>query len=93
MVRIRLTRLGAKKKPFYRVVVSDSKAPRNGRFIEQIGYYDPKTNPSTIKIDLARVDYWVGVGAQPSDTVASIVKRAKKELGAPAPASTEGSAA
>ena len=77
MVRIRLTRLGAKKKPFYRVIVADSRAPRDGSNIEQIGYFDPMTSPPVIKIDLSRVDHWSGVGAQPSDTVRDLIKKAR----------------
>lgn len=77
MVRIRLTRLGAKKKPFYRVVVADSRAPRDGNNIEQVGYFDPMTEPPVIKLDLARVDHWIGVGAQPSDTVSDLIRKAR----------------
>lgn len=77
MVRIRLTRLGAKKKPFYRVVVADSRAPRDGSNIEQIGYFDPMSTPPVVKLDLARVDHWIGVGAQPSDTVRDLIKKAR----------------
>lgn len=77
MVRLRLTRMGAKKRPFYRVIAADARAPRDGRFIEQLGYYDPMTDPFTLKLDLERVDYWVGVGAQPSDTVARLITRAR----------------
>ena len=77
MVRLRLTRMGRKKRPFYRIVAADSRAPRDGRHIEILGYYDPMTEPSTIKVDLDRVDYWVGVGASPSDTVSSLIKRAR----------------
>ena len=77
MVRLRLTRMGRKKRPFYRIVAADSRAPRDGRHIEILGYYDPMTEPSTIKVDLDRVDYWVGVGASPSDTVSNLIKRAR----------------
>lgn len=77
MVRIRLTRLGAKKKPFYRVIVADSRAPRDGSHIEQLGHFDPLSTPPVIKIDLARVDHWIGVGAQPSDTVADLIKKVR----------------
>lgn len=83
MVRIRLTRLGAKKKPFYRVIVTDSRSPRDGRSIEQIGFYNPMAEPPALQIDLARVDHWIGHGAQPSDTVSDLIKRAR----AAAPAS------
>ena len=71
--RIRLRRMGAKKAPFYRIVVADSRFPRDGRFIEEIGYYDPTKNPSLIKIDAERAKYWIGTGAQPSDTVKSLM--------------------
>ncbi len=75
MVRIRLTRLGAKKKPFYRMIVTDQRSPRDGRFLEQLGWYDPKTNPLKTSLDLARVDHWIALGAQPTDTAASLIKR------------------
>lgn len=78
MVRLRLARLGAKKNPFYRVVASDSRSPRNGRFIEKLGFYDPKSNPIVVTLDLSRVDYWLSVGAQPSETVANLITRARK---------------
>ncbi len=74
-VRIRLTRMGRKKRPFYRIVVADSRAPRDGRFIEHVGYYDPLKDPAEVKVEEERVLYWLGVGAQPSDTVRSILKR------------------
>ena len=77
MVRLRLTRMGAKKKPFYRVVASDSRSPRDGRCIEQLGYYDPMKEPLLIKLDLDRVDYWLGVGARPSETVERLITRAR----------------
>ena len=76
-VRIRLTRMGRKKNPFYRVVAADSRAPRDGRHIEILGHYDPMTSPKVIKLDLDRIDYWLGVGAQPSDTAAGLIKRAR----------------
>ncbi|MEN9786064.1 MAG: hypothetical protein RLZZ299_1328 [Pseudomonadota bacterium] len=77
MVRIRLARLGAKKKPFYRVVVADSRAPRDGAALEILGHYNPMTQPATVQIDLARADHWIGHGAQPSETVANLLKRAR----------------
>jgi small subunit ribosomal protein S16 len=77
MVRIRLTRRGAKKKPFYRVVAADSRSPRDGRFIEQLGYYDPMKEPFILKLDLDRIDHWIGKGAQPSETVARLITRAR----------------
>jgi len=86
MVKIRLRRMGAKKAPFYRVVVADSRSPRDGRFIEEIGTYNPVVNPAEIKIDLARVEYWIKNGAQPTDTVRALVRRVKEKAAA-APAS------
>ena len=74
MVKIRLRRLGSKKNPFYRVVVADSRYPRDGRFIEEIGTYDPLTNPSTIKIDAEKAAKWLANGAQPTDTVKELLK-------------------
>ena len=73
-VKIRLRRMGAKKAPFYRVVVADSRSPRDGRFIEEIGYYNPTTEPATVKIDAEAAKKWIGNGAQPTDTVRSILK-------------------
>jgi small subunit ribosomal protein S16 len=81
MVRIRLTRIGAKKKPFYRLVASDQRSPRDGRFIEQLGWYDPLKNPHQVKFDLARIDHWLSVGAQPTDTAAKLIKKARAEAG------------
>ncbi|MBE6670651.1 MAG: 30S ribosomal protein S16 [Ruminococcaceae bacterium] len=75
MVKIRLKRVGAKKKPFYRVVVADSRSPRNGRFIEEIGYYNPLTNPAEIKIDAEKATKWLGNGAQPTETVRALLKK------------------
>jgi len=74
MVKIRLKRMGAKKAPFYRVVVADSRYPRNGRFIDEIGTYDPKTDPSTINIDSEKAQKWIATGAQPTDTVKELLK-------------------
>jgi small subunit ribosomal protein S16 len=74
--KIRLKRLGAKKAPFYRVVVADSRSPRDGRFIEEIGYYDPTKDPAVIKIDEERAKYWVSTGAQPSETVKALLTKA-----------------
>jgi small subunit ribosomal protein S16 len=74
-VKIRLKRMGAKKTPFYRIVVSDSRTPRNGRFIEEIGYYNPLTDPAEIKVDNERAKYWLSNGAQPSDTVRALLKK------------------
>lgn len=75
MVKIRLRRIGAKKRPFYRLVVADARSPRDGRFIEQLGYYDPLTQPATVKIDTEKVLAWLGKGAQPSDTARSLLKQ------------------
>ena len=75
MVKIRLKRVGAKKKPFYRVVVADSRSPRNGRFIEEIGYYNPLTEPAEIKIDAEKATKWLGNGAQPTETVRALLKK------------------
>ncbi len=74
MVKIRLKRMGAKKQPFYRIIVADSRSPRDGKFIEQIGTYDPKANPSLINIDTEKVKKWLGNGAQPTDTVKKLLK-------------------
>ena len=75
MVRIRLRRQGAKKKPSYRIVVADSRAPRDGRYIENIGFYDPRTDPPTVRIKADRALYWLGVGAQPTDPVLRLLKK------------------
>ena len=69
MVKIRLRRLGAKKNPFYRIVVADSRYPRDGRFIEELGYYDPTVEPSVVKVDAEKVQKWIASGAQPTETV------------------------
>ena len=76
MVKIRLRRMGAKKAPFYRVVVADSRFARDGRFIEEIGYYDPTKEPSVVKIDAEKAKQWLDIGAQPTDTVREILKKA-----------------
>ncbi len=73
-VKIRLARHGAKKRPFYRVVVADERMPRDGRFIEQVGIYNPLTHPHVIEIDLDKVDAWIAKGAKPSDKVASLIE-------------------
>lgn len=73
-VKIRLRRMGAKKAPFYRIVVADSRYPRDGRFIEEIGYYDPTKEPSVVKVDAEKAKAWIANGAQPTDTVKKILK-------------------
>ena len=76
-VKIRLKRLGSKKNPFYRVVVADERSPRDGRFIEEIGYYNPLTNPVDIKIDAEKATKWLSNGAQPTETVRSLLKKSE----------------
>ena len=83
MVKIRLKRMGANKKPFYRIVVADSRTSRNGKFIEEIGYYNPLKEPPVIKIDGERAEYWLGQGAQPTDTVKTLLKKAGANAQAP----------
>ena len=75
MVKIRLRRMGSKKNAFYRVVVADSRSPRDGRFIEELGYYNPLTDPATIKINEEQAKKWIADGAQPTETVRSIFKK------------------
>ena len=77
MLAIRLARIGKKKRPFYRVVVLDKRKPRNGRTVEVVGTYDPLKKPAEIKLDADRVKYWIGQGAQPSDTVRSFIRAQK----------------
>ncbi len=79
MVKIRMTRLGDNKSPFYRVVVADQRRARDGKFIEQIGTYNPLTTPEEIKIDVERANYWIKNGAQPSDTVKVLLKKAAEK--------------
>ena len=74
-VKITLRRMGAKKAPFYRVVVADSRFPRDGRFIEEIGYYDPTKEPAVVKIDAEKAQKWIANGAQPTDTVKALLKK------------------
>lgn len=76
MVKIRMTRLGKHKKPFYRIIVADAKARRDGPFIEILGTYDPMTEPSTLKVDVERAKHWISNGAQPSVTVQKLLKKA-----------------
>ena len=76
MVKIRLRRMGAKKAPFYRIVVADSRYPRDGRFIEEIGIYDPVAEPATLKVDVDRAQAWIKTGAQPTETVRDLLIKA-----------------
>ena len=75
MVKIRLRRMGAKKAPFYRIVVADSRYPRDGRFIEEIGTYNPVVSPAELKVDVERAQAWIKTGAQPTDTVRALLKK------------------
>lgn len=77
MVKIRLRRMGSKKAPYYRIVVADSRSPRDGRFIEEIGTYDPLSESEKLKVDLERAKYWIANGAQPTDTVRGLLKKAE----------------
>lgn len=77
-VKIRLARHGAKKAPYYRVIVADSRSPRDGRFIEEVGRYNPLTKPAMVKLDMEKIDTWISNGAQPTDTVARLIKTAKE---------------
>jgi small subunit ribosomal protein S16 len=79
-VSIRLRREGSLNHPYYKVIVADNRSPRDGKFIEQIGNYDPKKAGDNSNIDLSRVDYWISCGAQPSDTVRSLIKKARKNV-------------
>ena len=76
MVKIRLRRMGAKKAPYYRIIVADSRSPRDGRCIEEIGIYDPLTEPATIAVDAEKAQQWIKNGAQPTDTVKALLKKA-----------------
>jgi small subunit ribosomal protein S16 len=78
MVKIRLKRVGTKHKPAYRIVIADSRAPRDGRAIEEVGYYNPGYKGDPLYVNLERVDYWLKCGAQPTETVAALIKRARK---------------
>ncbi len=77
-VKIRLARHGAKKRPYYRIVVADSRAPRDGRFVDEVGRYNPCTEPAMVKFDMEKVDQWISNGAQPTDTVARLLKQARE---------------
>jgi small subunit ribosomal protein S16 len=83
-VRIRMKRVGAKNAPYFRIVVADSRSPRDGKFIEEIGTYQPLKKGENYKVDLERANYWISKGAQPSDTVASFLKRSVRAVPAPA---------
>lgn len=78
MLVIRLTRIGTKKRPTYRVVVTEARTPRDSRVVERLGYYNPKTQPATLKVDRERVSHWLKAGAQPSATVKSLLKKYKE---------------
>ncbi len=78
-VKIRLTRQGTKKRPFYRIVAADTQFPRDGRFLEVLGTYNPMTEPASVTLKQDRIDYWLGTGAKPSDTVKSILKKQPRE--------------
>jgi small subunit ribosomal protein S16 len=91
-VRVRLTRVGSKKNPIWRVVVADQRSPRDGRFIETIGQYNPQTDPSTIRIDSERLEHWIARGAQPTNTVKQLMK-AQTKSGGPTPLETPAAAA
>jgi small subunit ribosomal protein S16 len=84
MVSIRLMRMGGKKRPIYRVVVADSRRFRDGKIIERLGSYDPQPEAPEVKLNLSRVEYWMGKGAQPTDTVRSLIYRARKAVPVPA---------
>lgn len=81
-VKLRLMRMGKKKQPTYRVVAADSRSPRDGRFIETIGFYDPRQEPSVVRIDKEKADKWLARGAQPTDTVARLLRIAESQSGA-----------
>jgi small subunit ribosomal protein S16 len=91
VVRIRLRRMGAKKKPFYRIVIAHKDSPRDGRFIEIVGTYDPRTQPETVELKTDRVNHWLSVGAQPSDSVGRMLRKVKllDENGKPVSAAGE----
>jgi small subunit ribosomal protein S16 len=89
MVAIRLRRAGSKKRPFFRVVVTDSRAARDSRFIEILGHYNPRSRPAIVQVDKARVDHWIALGAQPSDSVRTLIARHLTPKPAPAAAAAE----
>ena len=81
-VKIRLARAGTKKRPFYRVIATDTRSPRDGRFLEKLGTVDPATNPTTVTLNVPRIEYWIGNGAQPTQTMARILKSENKKSAA-----------
>jgi len=89
MLAIRLRRTGSKKRPFFRVVVTDSRSARDGRFVEVLGFYNPRSTPETMRVDRERLDHWLKAGAQPSDTVRTLVARMPDVPAADAPATAE----
>lgn len=94
MLAIRMRRTGSKKRPFYRVVVTEARAPREGSFLEVLGFYNPRSKPATVEIDKARVHHWIAQGARPSDSVRTLLKRhlTKDRGAAPAPVTAEATA-
>jgi small subunit ribosomal protein S16 len=86
MLAIRMRRAGSKKRPYFRVVVTDAQSPRDGRFIEVLGHYNPRTSPESLTLDRERLGYWLGKGARPSDTVRTLVARMPEAPAQPAPA-------
>lgn len=92
VIKLRLRRMGAKKRPSYRIVAADSRSPRDGRFIEIVGTYDPLTNPATITLKADRIQHWLSVGAQPTETVRDIIKREGVMAASAAPATAEAAA-
>jgi small subunit ribosomal protein S16 len=93
MVMIRLTRVGAKKRPFFRVVVCEGRSPRDGAFVESLGFYNPRTSPETLTINFDRLNYWLGRGAQPSSTLRTLVDRHKGDAAAAAAVAAAGAPA
>jgi len=89
MLAIRLRRVGSKKRPYFRVVVTDSQSPRDGRFVEVLGHYNPRTKPETLDLDRERLQHWLGVGARPSDSVRTLVARMPAPAPAPEPAAAD----
>jgi len=89
MLAIRLRRVGPKKRPYFRVVVTDSQSPRDGRFVEVLGHYNPRTKPETLDLDRERLQHWLGVGARPSDSVRTLVARMPAPVPAAEPAAAE----